>query len=51
MVEKNKIYEGSFIDMTHDGMGICRINDFPVFVKDALKGETAMVKIVKVGKS
>ncbi len=51
MVEKNEFYEVEFIDMTHDGMGVCKIEGFPVFVSNALKGEKAKIKIIKVNKS
>lgn len=51
MVEKNEFYDVDFVDMTHDGMGVCKIDGFPIFVKDALKGESANIKIIKVGKS
>ncbi len=51
MVEKNEFYEVEFIDMTHDGMGVCKIEGFPVFVSNALKGEKARIKIIKVNKS
>lgn len=48
MVEKNEYYEVTFTDMTHDGMGICKIDGFPIFVPNALKGEQAQIKITKV---
>jgi 23S rRNA (uracil1939-C5)-methyltransferase len=51
MIEKNEYYEVEFTDMTHDGMGICKVNGFPVFVQNALKGETAEIKITKVNAS
>ncbi len=51
MVEKNEYYSVEFVDMTHDGMGVCKIDGFPVFVANALKGETAEIKIIKVGAS
>ncbi len=51
MVEKNEFYDVEFVDMTHDGMGVCKIEGFPVFVANALKGEKAKVKIIKVNKS
>ncbi|MCF7927330.1 MAG: 23S rRNA (uracil(1939)-C(5))-methyltransferase RlmD [Candidatus Izimaplasma sp.] len=37
--------------MTHDGMGVCKVEGFPIFVENALKGEKADIKIVKVNKS
>lgn len=51
MVEKNTIHYCEFVDMTHDGMGVCKVEGFPIFVPNALKGETAEIKIVKVNKS
>ncbi len=48
MPEKNEFYEVEFIDMTHDGMGVCRIDGFPVFVPKALKGEKGIIKLTKV---
>jgi 23S rRNA (uracil1939-C5)-methyltransferase len=51
MVEKNEYYDVEFVDMTHDGMGVCKIEGFAVFVANALKGEKAKIKITKVNKS
>jgi 23S rRNA (uracil1939-C5)-methyltransferase len=48
MVEKNEYYDVEFIDMTHDGMGVCKVDGFPLFVKHALKGEKAKIKVVKI---
>jgi len=51
MVEKNEYYEVEFVDMTHDGMGICKIDGFTVFVANALKGEKATIKITKMNEN
>ena len=51
MIEKNEYYDVLFSDMTHDGMGVCKVDGFPVFVPNALKGESAQIKITKVNKS
>jgi len=51
MIEKNDLYNVEFVDMTHDGMGICKVDGFPVFVANALKGEKALIKVIKVNKS
>lgn len=51
MLEKNSIYDVVFIDMTHDAMGVCKVNGFPLFVNGTLKGEKAIVKVIKVNKS
>lgn len=51
MVEKNAYHEVTFTDLTHDAMGVCKIDGYPVFVKDALKGEKALIKITKLNKN
>ena len=51
MVEKNEYYDVVFMDMTHDGMGVCEVEGFPVFVANALKGEKGKIKITKVNNS
>ena len=51
MVEKNEYYEVEFIDMTHDGMGICKVDGFTIFVANALKGEKATIKITKMNEN
>ncbi|QMS84743.1 23S rRNA (uracil(1939)-C(5))-methyltransferase RlmD [Candidatus Xianfuyuplasma coldseepsis] len=51
MVEKNEYYAVEFVDMTHDGMGVCKVDGFPIFVPNALKGEKADIKVVKVNQS
>lgn len=51
MIEKNEYFDVEFIDMTHDGMGVCKIDGFPIFVANALKGEKGQIKITKVNSS
>ena len=48
MVEKNKEYVTSIIDMTHDGAGVAKIEGFAVFIEGAIVSETVKIKIVKV---
>jgi predicted RNA-binding protein with TRAM domain len=50
MVELNKTYTVAIGGMTYDGMGIARINGFAVFVRGAIPGEEAVVKVIKVYK-
>lgn len=47
-VTKNKSYEGIVEDYTHEGMGIVKIDGYPVFLPDVLKGEKVEYKAVKV---
>ena len=51
MIEKNGYYEVEFTDLTHDAMGVCKVEGYPVFVKDALKGEKALIKVIKLNKN
>lgn len=44
----NDIYEINIIDDNHNGNGIGKINDFPVFVKGTVRGDIVEVRIVKV---
>ena len=48
MVEKNKEYIVDIIDNGFQGEGIAKIDDFTIFVPNAIKGERVRVLIVKV---
>ena len=47
-VEKNKEYVVEIIDNGFEGEGIAKINDFTIFVPNAIKGEKVKILIVKV---
>ncbi len=47
-VEKNKEYVVDIIDNGFEGEGIAKINDFAIFIPNAIKGEKVKVVIVKV---
>lgn len=47
-VVKNQEFEGPVIDLTYDGNGVVKYEDFPVFVTNAVPGETVRVGITKV---
>lgn len=49
-VQKNQSLTVEFIDMTHEGSGVAKVEGYPVFVPYGLPGETAVVKIIKVNK-
>ncbi|MBR6239493.1 MAG: 23S rRNA (uracil(1939)-C(5))-methyltransferase RlmD [Clostridia bacterium] len=51
MIKKNKTYEIYISDLSEEGLGIGRINDFVVFVPGMLTGERGTVRIVKVLKN
>ena len=51
MIEKNKEYIVDIIDNGYDGEGIAKIENFTIFIKNAIKGEKCKILIVKVNKS
>ena len=48
MVEKNKEYVVNIIDNGYEGEGIAKIEDFTIFIPNAIKGEKVKILIVKV---
>ena len=50
-IKKDDIYSVSIEDLSADGSGIGRINGYTVFVKDALPGDLAEIKIIKAKKT
>ena len=51
MVEKNQDYIVDIIDMTHEGAGVAKVNDFAIFIDGAITGEKIKIKIIKVLKN
>ncbi|WP_022796035.1 23S rRNA (uracil(1939)-C(5))-methyltransferase RlmD [Bavariicoccus seileri] len=49
-MKKNERYETTIVDLTHDGMGVAKIDGFPLFVHDALPQETVELQVTKLGK-
>ena len=47
-IEKNKEYIVYIIDHGFEGEGIAKIDDFTIFIPNAIKGEKIKVQIVKV---
>ena len=47
-VHKNEEYPAKVVDLSYEGNGVVKIDDFPVFVPNALPGEEITVKITKV---
>ena len=50
MIQKNENFEVDILDNGIDGEGIAKIDGYTTFVKGALKGEKAKIKIVKTHK-
>ncbi|HAX72489.1 MAG TPA: 23S rRNA (uracil(1939)-C(5))-methyltransferase RlmD [Firmicutes bacterium] len=50
-VEKNEYYDLKIENLTHDGLGVARIDGFPIFISDALVGEEVNCKVTLVKKT
>ena len=51
MIQKNEIYQIRIEDMTTEGDGIGKVDGYPLFVKGALTGDLAEVKVIKAKKT
>ena len=51
LIEKNKEYIVDIEGQGYEGEGIGRIDNYPVFIKGALKDEKVKIKIIKVNKN
>lgn len=49
-MEKNQDYKVNIIDMGFEGEGIAKIDGYTTFIKGAIKGEKAKIKMVKINK-
>lgn len=50
-VYKNQELEGEVIDLTYQGMGVVKVEDYPIFVVDAVPGEIVKLGVTKVQKN
>lgn len=50
-MKKNDYFYGECIDLTHDGQGVVKVDNFTYFVKGMLVGETGKLKVIKVLKN
>ncbi|MDO4625287.1 MAG: 23S rRNA (uracil(1939)-C(5))-methyltransferase RlmD [Enterococcus hirae] len=48
-VKKNERYTLDIIDLSYEGMGVAKIDGYPLFIENALLGERVEVLVVKVG--
>lgn len=49
-VQENHTYEVEITDLSHQGLGVAHIEGYPLFIENALPGETMKVRITNVGK-
>ena len=50
-MQKNNILTGRVIDYTHDGLGVVKVDNFPIFIEDVIEGEIIEFKIIKLKKN
>lgn len=50
-MNKNDYFEATCIDMTHDGKGVVKVDNFTYFVNGMIIGEVAKLKVIKVLKN
>ncbi|HFH8083477.1 TPA: 23S rRNA (uracil(1939)-C(5))-methyltransferase RlmD [Streptococcus agalactiae] len=50
MLHKNDIIETEISDISHEGMGIAKVDGFVFFVEDALPGEIIQMRVLKLRK-
>lgn len=50
-MNKNDLFVGVVSDYTHDGLGVVKIDNFPLFVEDVVVGEEIKIKVIKLKKN
>ena len=50
-IKKNEYYETEVSGLGHEGEGVCKVNDFTVFVPYVIPGDLVKIKILKVNNS
>ncbi|MFC6291016.1 23S rRNA (uracil(1939)-C(5))-methyltransferase RlmD [Levilactobacillus angrenensis] len=47
-VSKNERLDVTITDLTYQGMGVAKVDDFPLFIENALPGEDITIQVTKV---
>ncbi|MBW1605364.1 23S rRNA (uracil(1939)-C(5))-methyltransferase RlmD [Lactobacillus sp. Sy-1] len=50
-VQAGKTYNVKIVDLTYQGLGVAKVEDFPIFVNNTLPGETAVIKVKDIKKN
>ena len=50
-MKKNEFYTVTIEDLTHEGLGVGKVEGFPLFIENSIPGEVVRVKTMKIGKS
>lgn len=49
IVKKNERYTVEIVDLSYEGMGVAKIDGYPLFIENALPGEEVEILVVKAG--
>ena len=49
-VKKNDVIEVEIVDLTHEGLGVAKVDHYPLFIENALPGEKLEIKVLKQAK-
>ncbi|GAA3022305.1 23S rRNA (uracil(1939)-C(5))-methyltransferase RlmD [Tetragenococcus solitarius] len=49
-IKKNQELEVTVVDLSYLGMGVAKVEGYPLFIENALPGERIQVKVLKIGK-
>ena len=50
LFQKNQELTSQVLDLTHEGLGVVKIEDYPFFIEGALPGERIEFKAIKIGR-
>ena len=48
-LKKNQELEVEIIDLSHEGLGVAKVENYPLFIENTLPGERVKIKVIKVG--
>ncbi|MBL1229043.1 23S rRNA (uracil(1939)-C(5))-methyltransferase RlmD [Enterococcus sp. BWB1-3] len=48
-VQKNETIEVEIIDLTHEGLGVGKVDGYPLFIENSLPGEKVKILVLKAG--
>ena len=51
MLKKNQELEARIVDLTYEGKGVAKVEDYPLFIEDALPGEVVKLLVLKANKN
>ena len=49
-VHKGEVLDVTIMDLTYQGMGVAKVDNYPIFIENALPEEKITVKVTKMWK-